>query len=39
VQDAAGRPVTDAAAARAAGELRIRFADGAVDATLTEERR
>jgi exodeoxyribonuclease VII large subunit len=38
VQDAEGRPVTGAAAARAAGGVRIRFADGAVGATIEEER-
>jgi exodeoxyribonuclease VII large subunit len=37
VQDAEGRPVTDTAAARAAGAVRIRLADGAVDATVTKD--
>jgi exodeoxyribonuclease VII large subunit len=37
VQDAAGQPVTGAAAARAAGAVRIRFADGAVHATTRDE--
>jgi hypothetical protein len=36
VQDADGAPVTDARAARAAGDVRIRFADGAVQATLKD---
>ncbi len=36
VQDAAGMPVTDAAAARVAGDVRIRFADGSVNATLKD---
>ena len=29
--------MTDAVAARAAGDVRIRFADGTVEATLTED--
>ena len=37
VEDAEGAPVTDAGAARAAREVRIRFADGAVQATLKDE--
>jgi exodeoxyribonuclease VII large subunit len=37
VQDADGRPVTDTAAARAAGAVRIRFADGALDANVTKD--
>ena len=37
VQDADGAPVTDTGAARAAGDVRIRFADGAVQATLKDE--
>jgi exodeoxyribonuclease VII large subunit len=37
VQDAAGRPVTGVPAARAAGTVRIRFADGDVGARLEDE--
>jgi exodeoxyribonuclease VII large subunit len=37
VQDAAGQPVTGVAAARAAGAVRIRFADGAVHATTRDD--
>jgi exodeoxyribonuclease VII large subunit len=37
VEDAGGAPVTDAARARAARAVRIRFADGAVGATVEEE--
>jgi exodeoxyribonuclease VII large subunit len=37
VQDAAGRPVTDAAGARAVHDVRIRFADGAVHATTRDD--
>jgi exodeoxyribonuclease VII large subunit len=35
--DAAGRPLTSAADARGARELRLRFADGELDATVREE--
>jgi exodeoxyribonuclease VII large subunit len=34
VEDAAGEPVTSATAARAAGRVRVRFADDAVSATV-----
>jgi exodeoxyribonuclease VII large subunit len=37
VQDADGAPVTDAGAARAAGDVRIRFSDDAVQATLKDD--
>ena len=36
VQDSGGDPVTSADAARAATALRLRFADGSVDAEVTE---
>ena len=37
-EDAAGEPVTDAAAAIAAGRVKLRFADGGVGATIEPER-
>jgi exodeoxyribonuclease VII large subunit len=37
VDDRAGTIVTSAEAARAAGEVRLFFADAAVDATITED--
>jgi len=37
VEDAAGEPVTSAVAARAAGRLRLRFADDAVSASVEGE--
>jgi exodeoxyribonuclease VII large subunit len=37
VDDRAGNVVTSAAAARAAGEVRLLFADAAVDATISED--
>jgi len=36
VTDVAGEPVTTAAAARAAGDVSLRFGDAAVDATITD---
>ena len=36
VTDDAGEPVTSAAAARRAGDVRLRFGDAAVDATISE---
>jgi exodeoxyribonuclease VII large subunit len=36
VTDAAGEVVTSATAARAAGSVRLRFADAAVDATILD---
>jgi exodeoxyribonuclease VII large subunit len=36
-ESAAGEPVTTAAAAAAAGDVRLRFADGRVKATVEEE--
>ena len=37
VDDRAGNVVTSAAAARAAGAVRLRFADAAVDATIDDD--
>jgi exodeoxyribonuclease VII large subunit len=39
VEDRAGEPLGSAAAARDAGELRLRFHDDAIDATVTEAER
>jgi len=39
VEDRAGEPVVDAAGARKAGDVKIRFADDAVDATVGGTRR
>jgi exodeoxyribonuclease VII large subunit len=37
VEDTAGEPVSEAAGARAAGRVKLRFADGSVGARIEEE--